>query len=129
MQRRTVMRNMSVVSIGFVTGCLSRVGRSNGKEPSGGNVLVRNEDNDAHKIRINIANDSETVFESEMQLDPSSRENFPEAFGEGEYDVQAELNGKNTVEHHLTVGNCSAITLHVTITTSGKIEIEQDYCD
>lgn len=131
MYRRTIIRNVAITSVGLTGGCLSRVGRTNAKEEEkpGGDVLVRNKDDIEHRIRVNITSDSRTVFESELQLNPSDSKSFPDAFSGGAYNVKVELDGEKTVSHRLTIGECSAITLHVTITESEKIEIKQDYCD
>lgn len=131
MHRRRVLRNIAITSVSLTGGCLSRVSgiSSEKEEKPGGNVLVRNEDDTVHKVKVRIANDSKAVFESEFQVEPSANKNFPDAFSGGAYNVTVELDGKDTANHRLTIGDCSAITLHIKITESEQIEIKQDYCD
>ena len=131
MRRRRVLRNIAITSVSLTGGCLSRVSgiNSENEEKPGGNVLVRNDDDTEHKVKVKIANDSKMVFESEFRIEPSANKNFPDAFNGGIYNVTVELNGKNTANHQLTIGDCSAITLHITITESKQVEIKQDYCD
>lgn len=128
MQRRDILLDAIAGSVGLVSGCLNTKERSDSTD-AGGDIRVRNEDNENHTLEISISNDSETSFEKTIELDSSSTEVFPHAFGGGKYDVSVIMDNKTSKEHDLNVGNCSAITLHITINTTGNLEIQQDYCD
>ena len=119
MQRRTAVLGMATASVSLISGCFN-------EESANGDIILYNQDQRAHLVKISILNESETVFESEAQIQSSEEKTLTDVYNTDASDIVIKLNGGIRKTHEITSGLCA---IHVFIDSSEKIEIEGGYCD
>ncbi|NIB98526.1 hypothetical protein [Halobacterium sp. R2-5] len=119
-----MVRYVAAASAGLTAGCFGGVW----SDPRG-SVVVRNEDDTAHRVTVTPTGGSEAASEQSAGLNASESVEYADAFAGGSYGVTVDVDGERAGSDDLGVGECERIRLLVTVTGDGETEFQQSYCD